>query len=239
MDIYEQGALRKLERWRKKVTKRPSIVKRLSKETQRKLHQLLPDKANQVVTKAMKQMVETILTGATYTTKELKEPLSLKEKEDMIQLKITQYKRTAAIEGAGTGAGGLFLGLADFPLLLSIKVKFLFEVATIYGFNVKEYEERLYILHIFQLAFSTDVRREDVLAIIESWDTEKERLKTLDWRIFQQEYRDYLDLVKLLQLIPGLGAIFGAYANYHMLEHLGEYAMNSYRIRILESEERK
>ncbi len=28
------------------------------------------------------------------------------------------------IEGAGTGAGGIFLGLSDFPLLLGIKVKF-------------------------------------------------------------------------------------------------------------------
>ena len=32
--------------------------------------------------------------------------------------------KIAAAEGAGTGAGGILLGLADFPLLLTIKIKF-------------------------------------------------------------------------------------------------------------------
>ena len=32
--------------------------------------------------------------------------------------------KIAAAEGAGTGAGGILLGLADFPLLLGIKIKF-------------------------------------------------------------------------------------------------------------------
>jgi len=43
---------------------------------------------------------------------------------------------------------------------------------------------------------------------------------------FQQEYRDYLDLAKLLQFIPIIGAAFGAYANYKLLDELGETAMN-------------
>jgi hypothetical protein len=60
-------------------------------------------------------------------------------------------------------------------------------------------------------------------------------VKELDWRTFQQEYRDYIDLIKLLQMVPGLGAIVGAFANYRLTEHLGETAMNAYRLRILTS----
>lgn len=59
------------------------------------------------------------------------------------------------IEGAGTGAGGILIGLTDLPLLLGIKIKLLYELASIYGFDVKDYRERMYILNIFQLAFSS------------------------------------------------------------------------------------
>jgi hypothetical protein len=56
----------------------------------------------------------------------------------------------------------------------------------------------------------------------------------MDWRKFQQEYRDYIDLVKMFQLVPGIGAFVGAYANNNLLKQLGETAMNAYRLRILE-----
>lgn len=58
----------------------------------------------------------------------------------------------------------------------------------------------------------------------------------MDWYVFQQEYRDYIDFIKMLQLIPGFGAIVGAYANYNLLDQLGETAMNAYRLRILNEE---
>jgi len=59
------------------------------------------------------------------------------------------------------------LGLADFPILLGIKVKMLFEIAALYGYDVKDYKERLYLLYIFQLAFSSQQRRNEVYKIIE------------------------------------------------------------------------
>lgn len=64
-----------------------------------------------------------------------------------------EYKKIAAAEGAGTGAGGILLGLADFPLLLSIKIKFLFDAATIYGFDTSKEEERLLFFMSSNLLF--------------------------------------------------------------------------------------
>ncbi len=55
-----------------------------------------------------------------------------------------------------------------------------------------------------------------------------------DWRTFQQEYRDYIDLAKLAQLIPIIGAPVGAVVNYRLLQKLGTTAMNAYRMRWLE-----
>ncbi len=160
-----------------------------------------------------------------------------KEKKKVEQL-IEQYKRTAALEGAGTGAGGILLGMADFPLLLSIKMKFLFDTAATYGYDVSDYRERLFVLILFQTTFSQAEERETLLSRLEQWEEERERLPEkekylahIDWKEFQLAYRDYIDLPKTLQLIPGFGAIVGATANYHFLDLLGETAMNGYRIR--------
>jgi hypothetical protein len=187
------------------------------------------------MTESIKGMVKTTLFGSQLTTnKNQAAGLTLEERDELMRKKTAVFQKTALVEGAGTGAGGILLGLADFPLLLSIKMKFLFEAAAIYGFNTKEFEERLFLLHIFQLAFSSDEIRRETLAEIENWEDRKQTLVEMDWRKFQQEYRDYIDLVKMFQLVPGIGAFVGAYANNNLLKQLGETAMNAYRLRILE-----
>ena len=141
------------------------------------------------------------------------------------------------LEGAGTGAAGILIGLTDLPLLLSIKIKLLYELASIYGFDASDYRERIYILNIFQLAFSSQDHVNEIFNKIEVWDEYKNTLSSdiddFDWRSFQQEYRDYIDLAKLLQLVPGIGAFVGAYVNNKLVDKLGEYAVYSYHMRIL------
>lgn len=238
MNEYELKVYDELMDWKTKITRKSGVVKRFSKKTQAKINELIPEKVHQVVTESIKAMVKTTLFGSQITTKkEQARGYSLKERDELAQKKIAAFQKTAIIEGAGTGAGGILIGLADFPLLLTIKMKFLFELAAVYGFNTSEYEERLFILYVFQLAFSSDEVRKDTLHKIEHWDKPNDVEGELDWRKFQQEYRDYIDLAKLLQLVPGIGAIVGAYANNNLLKHLGETAMNAYRLRILQTPE--
>ncbi|WP_409304558.1 EcsC family protein [Peribacillus sp. SCS-155] len=234
MNSYEQFARNELDTWKMKMTKRSGVFSRTSKKIQGKVNGYIPGKIHAVITDSMRNLVKAVLAGSEFTTKEKDvSMLSLEEKEKLVREKIASYRKTAAIEGAGTGAGGVFLGLADFPLLLSIKMKFLFEAVSLYGFDVKSYDERLFILHIFQLAFSSDEKREDTLMILENWEEYKGKLADMDWRVFQQVYRDYIDLVKMLQLVPGIGAVVGAYANYNLVQQLGETAINCCRMRLL------
>lgn len=234
MNAYERIVYREIEEWKRKMVKRSGLLNRLSKKAQVKVNGLIPDKAHQILTDSIKNMVKATLVGSNLTTKKKQSvENTLAERDGKLAEKLSSYRRTAVIEGAGTGAGGLLLGLADFPLLLSIKMKFLFEAASVYGFDTNEYEERLFILHVFKLAFSSDEKRRETLQIVEEWDGRKEGLMEMDWREFQQEYRDYIDFVKMLQLVPGIGAAIGAYANNNLLEHLGEVAKNAYRMRIL------
>jgi hypothetical protein len=234
MNEYELKVYEEVVEWEQNITKPSGIMNRLSKKAQEKMNGLIPEKVHQVVTESIKAMVKTTLFGSQITTnKKLGRGLTLAEQDELVRHKTAIYQKTALVEGAGTGAGGILLGLADFPLLLTIKMKFLFDVAASYGFNTSDYEERLFILHIFQLAFSSEETRRKTLNIIGNWEEEKKLLVDMDWRKFQQEYRDYIDLAKMLQLVPGIGAIVGAYANHNLLKHLGETAMNAYRLRIL------
>jgi uncharacterized protein (DUF697 family) len=147
------------------------------------------------------------------------------------------YQKTATIEGAVTGAGGILLGLADFPILLTIKLKLLFDISSLYGYDVNDYKERIYLLYIFQLAFSSQERRNEIYELLAGWQGYSKSLpdhvEEFDWRTFQQEYRDYIDLAKMAQLLPVIGAAVGAIANYKLIDLLGDTALNCYRMRKL------
>ncbi|MEL7566250.1 MAG: EcsC family protein [Dehalobacterium sp.] len=239
MDSYQEQVNQELKKWQRKMTKRPSVTGRLTKGVQTKFNNLYPEKFHEIMTVTIKKMVQGVLFGSEFISNApIMKGVSLIEREDLVRQKINFYKKAAAAEGAGTGAGGIFLGLADFPLLLSIKIKLLFDLAPLYGFNVRELRERLYILYIFQLAFSSEKRKNEVYHHLLNWDRYVERfpvtIDSIDWRTFQQEYRDYIDLAKMLQLMPGIGAVVGAWANYRLVDKLGETGMNCYRMRILE-----
>ncbi|QHA35801.1 EcsC family protein [Rossellomorea marisflavi] len=221
-----------LDMWKRRFTRKSSRFQRVSKKAQTKMNTWIPEKAHNLITESIRRMVEiTLNNGGWLPMNPVTEKGNLQEREESMKARLEFYRKTATVEGAGTGAGGLFLGMADFPLLLSIKMKFLTECSIIHGYDAKAYEERMFLLYVFQLAFSSDEHKRETLSVIEGWDTEKERVKDLDWRTFQQEYRDHIDLIKMLQLVPGIGALVGAYANYQLLDQLGETAKFAYRIR--------
>jgi len=235
MGTNEQIMMRELQVWQRKMMRKPGVFNRLSKSVQDKMNNLIPEKVHQAVTVIIKQMIRGVLFGAKWTTRDKKTLLTLGESDHIVEEKIRIYRNTAAAEGALTGAGGLLLGLADFPLLIAIKIKLLFEIAAIYGFSVNDYKERVYILHIFQLAFSSAKHRRNVFLAMKDWDEKSkslpEDINQFEWRPLQQEYRDYIDLAKLAQLIPVIGAPVGAVVNYRLIRKLGFTAKMAYHMR--------
>ena len=235
MTEYEQTAYQELLAWQHKVQKKPSIANRLAKNLQTRMNNFIPEKVHKVITVTIQKMVEGVLFGAKYTTSKPKTDASLQLREAYVKERIEFYRKTASAEGAITGAGGILLGLADFPILVGIKLKMLFEIAALYGYDVKDYKERVYILYIFQLAFSSQQGRNEVYKHLGNWQgyssTLPHDVEEFDWRTFQQEYRDYIDLAKMAQLIPVIGAAVGAIVNYQLINQLGDTAMNCYRMR--------
>ncbi len=231
---YYFKARKELLEWCNEMTAEPSIFTSATRNLQRRINKAIPERIHQVVTKAVKETTKTVITGSAKFTKSTTKSEDFRKVEDDVRKRIEFYANSSATEGAITGFGGFVSGLADFPLWLSLKMKMLFEIASIYGFDINDYRERLYILHIFQITFSAPDTRKQLFITMKDWDTHASDLpgyNDFDWKRFQLEYRDHIDLAKLIQLIPGFGAIAGALVNHKYTNRLGEYAMNCYRMR--------
>jgi len=236
MNDYEKKSLEEMLEWNKKMVQRPSSLGTASKSIQNKMSSIIPEKIQETITEVIKNMVLMVINGSMLTSGGTTKKGNLEKRENLVRKNINLYKKTAMFTGAGTGAGGLVIGLADFPILVSLKIKLLFQIANIYGFNVNNYKERLYILHVFEIAFSSDEKRIEVYDKVANWDAFAkglpDSLELFDWRDFQQQYIDYIDIAKMLQLVPVIGVPVGAIANYKLMDKLGYTAMNAYRLRI-------
>jgi uncharacterized protein (DUF697 family) len=239
---YEQQTAKALKVWEKELLKPPGFIEKTSKAVSARINQVIPEKVHQTITATVKGIVKTALFSIDYMPKN--PPLAgitLASRDHRAEELISLYKKLAAAEGAGAGAGGILFGIADFPILIGIKMKFLFELAHIYGHSTRDYRERLFILHVFQLAFSSQAKKPALFHTILQWPETARSLppaesfvQHINWQQLQQEYRDTIDLRKMLQLVPGIGAVVGAWANYGLLDDLGRVGMNCFRLRWLQ-----
>lgn len=235
MANHGKKALKELEVWQGDMLKQPSSMNQLAKNLQNKINSFIPERIHQLVTSAIKYMVKATLIGSAVTQFKSEKFPTLEETEKAVKEKVKYYVSAAAWEGGFTGAGGFLLSLVDFPWWMSIKIKMLFEIASLYGFDTKLHSERIYILYIFQLAFSSHEHQRKMYMKIENWEKESASLGDVDdfdWRSFQQEYRDNIDMAKLAQMLPLVGAPVGFIVNYRLTKKLARTAMNAYRMRL-------
>lgn len=232
---YEAIAQKELKAWLERQHQSPSILNRMTSGTQRSINKIIPDKIHQAITFAIEKIVRGVLFGNQFIAPKPLPQAALRYKEFKARKSIRTYTRTASVEGAITGAGGILMGFADLPAFLAIKMKMLFNIAAAFGHDTKDLRERLFVLYIFKLSFSTQKTRNETIGILENWSsfsqTLPEDLDDFDWRQFQLEYRDFMDLAKLAQMIPVIGAGVGAIANYKLSQMLGKNAILAYRLR--------
>lgn len=231
---YENRAFTQAMAWRARLQKPPGAWDKTTRATQDRINNLIPEGIHKAVTGVMKRMTQTIMSGSGWIAGQPMSFGSLQEREEAVRNRITTYKRTASVEGGVAGAGGFVLAAVDLPALMAIKIKLLFEICALYGYDSRDPVERLYILRIFQLAFSSARNRPQALAALEATlplADEAISPAEIDWRQFQLEYRDYIDLAKMAQLLPVIGAPVGAIANWRLTAHLANTAIQAYRLR--------
>ncbi len=234
LTVADEGAIRaELEAWRAGVLKRPGLWDRASRATQARINRAIPERVHAIVTSGVEAMTRGILTGSEVLNARPPAGGSLAAREAKVRALIRTYRNTAGVEGGVAGAGGFVLAAADFPALMAIKVRMLADIVSVYGWGGGSPRERLFLLHVFHLAFASAARRPEALAALEGWIAGEGAagVADYDWRRFQQEYRDYIDLAKMAQLIPVVGAPIGAVVNWRLVDRLGDTAMMACRMR--------
>jgi hypothetical protein len=157
---------------------------------------------------------------------------------DVAAGKITgNRKKIATFQGASTGIGGIFTLTIDIPLLLSLQLKTLQDIAICYGYDPKVKEERLFIVKCMQFVSADIVGKQAILAQLSQFDnpddsTKREVLSELQgWREVVFSFRDQFGWKKLFQMIPIAGLVFGAFINRSAVNDIAEAGTMLYRKR--------
>lgn len=146
-------------------------------------------------------------------------------------------KKLATLQGATTGVGGVFTLTIDIPLLLSLQLKTLQDIALCYGYDPNDKEERLFIVKCLQFVSADIVGKQAILTQLSNFNdptaaSQREVLSELQgWREVVYSYRDGMGWKKLFQMIPIAGLVFGAFVNRSALSDIGEAGKMLYRKR--------
>jgi hypothetical protein len=148
---------------------------------------------------------------------------------------IESSSKTATVQGATTGFGGIFTLAIDIPLLLGISLKALQEIAICYGYDPTDKSERIFIVKCLQFSSSDIVGKKailDELAAFQSAEKSGQVMSQLQgWREVMLTYRDNFGWKKLFQMIPIAGMLFGAFLNRSTIQDVTETGKMMYRKR--------
>lgn len=151
---YEHKVQRKLPTGNKNVQTAGMAGKNIENNRQSNKSFNSP-KVHNIITTTIRSIVRTALFGAEYTPRRpVQSTPGLESADKEAKELFALYQKIAVAEGAGTGAGGIMLSMVDFPALIAIKMKFLFELAHVYGYDTNHFSERVFILKVFQMTFS-------------------------------------------------------------------------------------
>ena len=151
----------------------------------------------------------------------------------------TNRRKIATLQGASTGIGGVFTLTIDIPLLLSLQLKTLQDIAICYGYDPSDKKERLFVVKCLQFVSSDIVGKQAILAQLSQFDdpddiSKREVLSELQgWREVVFSYRDQLGWKKMFQMIPIAGLVFGAFINRSAVSDIAEAGKMLYRKRRL------
>jgi len=172
---------------------------------------------------------------AIQTLEEVKE-LPIEEMKTAVEKIADSRKKWATLQGASTGVGGIFTLSIDIPVLLSMQLKILQDIAICYGFNPNDKQERIFIIKCLQFVSADIVGKEAILKQLAEFDENKEVQREIisemqGWREVLFAYRDSFGWKKLFQMVPVFGIIFGAFSNRSSIEAIAEAGDMLYRKR--------
>jgi len=169
--------------------------------------------------------------------------------DELARSHFSQNTILAAIEGGGTGLGGVFLIAADIPLLFTINLRMIQQIGAAYGFPMRGPDYRPLVLSIFNVAASggKEAKNEALREISVAAAALANELgyKGRVSGTFRDQNRHLPREIaknivgrKLAQTIPIAGAAIGAGINYWFTAETAEAAFMLFRALYIERKER-
>ena len=138
----------------------------------------------------------------------------------------------------GSVLGVLGIGLPDIPILISLMIKTINEVALCYGFNYNTPAEKAYILMLIRGALTKEEKQKEVNKEIDSfgYKTDHQIYTDIDleeqMKLTSSVLSNSLLTAKFIQGIPIIGAV-GGIVNYNVIQKVGRYSKLKYKKRYL------
>lgn len=224
--------------------------------TRQKIEEKIPEKLEQTLCSAFEKGFALIFEkGSAYIEKccssaKLQKRYHLNEQtllQDFSSKNIKKVKATSRgrilfnksiSTASGAVLGVLGIGLPDIPIIISMILKTVYEIALNYGFDYQSDQERVYILHLIAAAVTTD-RQPNLYynaATQMGYAMDKGEPVSEDMQsaitATAKELSDSMLTAKFIQGIPLVGTI-GSVVNYQIIRKVSKVASIQYQKRFL------
>ncbi len=133
-------------------------------------------------------------------------------------------KTLAAIEGGGAGIGGFFLAAVDIPAILTLNIRYISQLAHIYGYETTSLVEQAFIFNILGVAAATDKLKAVLFEQLNSMTFQMATngsLKRFNRRMLAALISRVVELIglrlaekKIAQILPLASGAIGSIINY-------------------------
>jgi hypothetical protein len=136
------------------------------------------------------------------------------------------------VEGALTGAGGVFTTMLDIPLLFGLALRTIIKVGHCYGFPLDRPTNRAFVLGVLAAAL-TDSRERKQRILARLREIEDLLLEETQENLVVEEAASLLFQLEVFEEVPGVGAISGAVLNHSAIHRVERTARHVFQERWL------
>jgi len=132
-------------------------------------------------------------------------------------------QRLATLEGAATGAGGIFTTLLDVPLMFTLCVRTIIRTGYCYGYSLDEPDDQAWVLGAVAVALSS-TKQKKVDRMLRLREMEDLLLEDVQEQVVIEEMASLLTQIEIMGDVPGFGAASGALLNWSIAKRVDRTA---------------
>jgi hypothetical protein len=236
---YEREQVREIARWKAKPPN-PFVepFKRMTLAASNLVEKMIPDRVARrtidklyIAAKTVARPEDVRREAGVVDLAELRsKPL---EECDRLALRIAAGSQVwATVEGAATGAGGIFTTMIDVPLLFVLSLRTILKIGQCYGYPLDKRSDQCFVMGVMVAALSNSlVTKQNRLKSLR--EVEKLLLEEVQEEILAEEALSFLFQLELFEGVPGVGMISGAVLNRRFMQRVDNTARRVFQERWL------